>query len=179
MRHRILTVAVLSLLGGCSMMSARTPAPVEEANVGKPLPPAKPAPAGAEEDTGVEVYAYGAPPVSAIPGPPPVEQATAPRRTTTNRAVETLMEEAEHYRLSADYVAAAASLERALRIEPRNPVLWNRLARIRLEQGQYSRASSLAAKSNALAGNDQELKRNNSEIIARARNAGAGSGRLR
>ncbi|HIP52484.1 MAG TPA: hypothetical protein EYH03_00535 [Chromatiales bacterium] len=177
MKQKILTACSLLLLGGCSMISPRAPAPVEDASIGTP-PPAK---APSKEESGVEIYAYGAPPTTAIPERPPVEQATAPRNTTTpaTSAVRALLEEAEGQRQAADYLAAVATLERALRIEPRNPLLWNRLAWIRLEQGQYPLASSLAAKSSALAGSDARLKRENSEIIARARNAQAGSGGLR
>jgi predicted Zn-dependent protease len=65
--------------------------------------------------------------------------------------------------------AAGASLERALRIEPRNPVLWQELARVRLDQGQYRQAENLAAKSNALAGDDKRLRPENWRIIGQAR----------
>ncbi|MEJ2154345.1 MAG: tetratricopeptide repeat protein [Desulfobacteraceae bacterium] len=47
---------------------------------------------------------------------------------------------------------ARANLERAVRIEPRNPLLWQELARVQLEQGQYRQAENMAAKSNTLAG---------------------------
>ena len=50
--------------------------------------------------------------------------------------------------------AAAASIERALRIEPRNPRLWQELARVRLKQGQYAQAENVAARSNSWAGDD-------------------------
>ncbi|MGH8590248.1 MAG: tetratricopeptide repeat protein, partial [Gammaproteobacteria bacterium] len=46
---------------------------------------------------------------------------------------------------------AAATLERAIRIEPRNPWLWHRLAVLRLQEGQHSVAIELAKKSNVLA----------------------------
>ena len=61
-------------------------------------------------------------------------------------------------------------LERALRIEPRNPVLWHELARIRLEQGQYRQAENMAAKSNMLTGTNRYLKAKNWRIIGEARN---------
>ena len=66
-------------------------------------------------------------------------------------------------------MAAAASLERALRIEPRNAVLWNRLAHVRYEQKQYALASSLAAKSNTLAGRDAALRADNDRLIKQAK----------
>jgi tetratricopeptide (TPR) repeat protein len=65
--------------------------------------------------------------------------------------------------------AAGACLERALRIEPRNPMLWQELARVRLGQGQYRQAENLAAKSNALTGDDKRLQSENWLIISQAR----------
>ena len=65
---------------------------------------------------------------------------------------------------------AGANLERALRIEPRNPVLWQELARVRLHQGQYRQAENLAAKSNALAGGNRYLQAENWRVIGEARN---------
>ena len=72
---------------------------------------------------------------------------------------------------------AAASLERALRIEPRNPRLWQELARVRLQQGQYAQAESLAARSNAWAGGDTALRAENARIISEARELSGRSGR--
>jgi Tfp pilus assembly protein PilF len=84
-------------------------------------------------------------------------------------AVNALAQRAEQQRQSADYTGAAATLERALRIQPQEAYLWNRLARVRLEQGQTASAGSLAARSNALSGSQEALKKNNWEIIATAR----------
>ena len=65
--------------------------------------------------------------------------------------------------------AAAASLERALRIEPRNPRLWQQLARVRLQQGDFAQAESLAARSNSFAGGDNVLRAENQRIVEEAR----------
>jgi len=51
---------------------------------------------------------------------------------------------------------AAASLERALRINPRQPTLWHNLAGVRLTQGDWMRAANLATNSNMHAGNDSQ-----------------------
>jgi predicted Zn-dependent protease len=64
---------------------------------------------------------------------------------------------------------AAATLERALRLEPRNAMLWHRLARLRLKQGQWRNAVDLAAKSNSLAGEDGNLQGWNWAVIAEAK----------
>ena len=67
---------------------------------------------------------------------------------------------------------AAASIERALRIEPRNPRLWNELARIRLQQRDWAQAESTAARSNSFAGSDSGLRASNAQIIDQARRQG-------
>jgi Tfp pilus assembly protein PilF len=69
--------------------------------------------------------------------------------------------------------SAAASLERALRIEPRNPRLWHELAKVRLQQGEYAQAESMAARSNAWAGNDSSLRAENQRLIEQARQTAA------
>jgi len=84
-------------------------------------------------------------------------------------AADSLMHQAESQRGARDYAGAAASLERALRIDPQSAYLWNRLARVRLEQGLISQAGNLAARSNALAGGQSSLKRDNWAMIAVAR----------
>jgi predicted Zn-dependent protease len=59
-------------------------------------------------------------------------------------------------------------VERALRLEPHNPLLWHRLAKLRLQQGQFAQAVSLAAKSNSLAGENRRLQASNWDTIAQA-----------
>jgi cytochrome c-type biogenesis protein CcmH/NrfG len=66
---------------------------------------------------------------------------------------------------------AAATLERALRIEPRNPRLWQELARVRLKQGEYAQVESTAARSNSWAGSDAAVRAENWRLIAQAREA--------
>jgi predicted Zn-dependent protease len=56
-----------------------------------------------------------------------------------------------------------------LRIEPRNPRLWQELARVRLQQGDYAQAQNLAARSNSYAGSDGALRAENARIIEQAR----------
>jgi predicted negative regulator of RcsB-dependent stress response len=86
-----------------------------------------------------------------------------------NNAVVALLQKSQSQSSAGQLDAASASLERALRIEPRNPVLWQKLARVRLEQKDYLQAENLAAKSNALAGKDRRLRSENWRIIGEAR----------
>lgn len=99
-------------------------------------------------------------------------------------AAATLATQAEQQRQSGDYAGAAASLERSLRIAPREAYLWNRLARVRLEQGQAVQAGNLAARANDLAGDKEDIKRDNWRIIAESKRrsgdlAGAGEAEQR
>jgi predicted Zn-dependent protease len=80
-----------------------------------------------------------------------------------------LARQAEQQRQSGDYAGAAASLERSLRIAPREAYLWNRLARVRLEQGQAGQAGNLASRSNDLAGDTPNVKQDNWRVIAESK----------
>ena len=81
------------------------------------------------------------------------------------------MDSARSDAASGRLAEAAATLERALRIEPRNPRLWHELAKVRLRQGDYSQAESLAARSNTYAGDDRDLRAANQKVVADARAA--------
>jgi len=90
---------------------------------------------------------------------------------TQNVAVAGLMETARADAGAGRHANAAATLERALRIEPRNARLWHELARVRLMQGEYEQAESIAARSNSWAGSDGALRADNWRLIAEARAA--------
>ena len=81
------------------------------------------------------------------------------------------MESARADAAAGRLATAAASLERALRIEPKNPRLWQELARLRLQQGDLAQAESLAARSNSFAGGEPALRAENQRIIEQARAA--------
>jgi predicted Zn-dependent protease len=112
------------------------------------------------------------------PQPAPVEQpppaavepapAAAPKE---NVAIAGLMESARADAAAGRLPNAAASLERALRIEPRNPRLWQELARVRLQQGDYAQAENLLQRSNTWGGTDNRLRADNWRLIAQARQA--------
>lgn len=91
------------------------------------------------------------------------------RPVSDNSAVVALMDSARSDIAAGKPDSAVASLERALRIEPRNPLLWQELARLRLQQGQYQQAEGLAARSNAWAGNDKALRAQNWRLIGESR----------
>ncbi len=108
------------------------------------------------------------PPPGTAPAPAPAPESAA--RTETI-AIASLLDGARADTAAGRLANAAASLERALRIEPRNPRLWQELARVRLKQGDYAQAESTAARSNSWAGGDSGLRAENWRLIAQAREA--------
>jgi predicted Zn-dependent protease len=79
------------------------------------------------------------------------------------------MTEADRQLVAGDADGAAASLERALRIDSRDARLWQRLAVVRLQQGHPVQAEAMAVRSNGLARGDRALMARNWRIIAEAR----------
>ncbi|HUJ88270.1 MAG TPA: tetratricopeptide repeat protein [Burkholderiales bacterium] len=115
----------------------------------------------------------GAPPQAPAPPPAPLEGVAPPAApaAAANPAVERLMASARADEAASRLGSAEATLERALRIAPRDARLWQELARIRLQQGEYQQAESLAARSNTWAGADDALRAENWSLIAQARDA--------
>jgi tetratricopeptide (TPR) repeat protein len=91
------------------------------------------------------------------------------RPVSDNGAVLALVDSAHADMDAGQTDNAAAKLERALRIEPQNPMLWQDLARLRLQQGQYQQAEGLAARANGWSGDDKQLRAENWRIIGQAR----------
>ncbi len=88
-----------------------------------------------------------------------------------NKAVIALLDRARIDNSTGQREAAGAALERALRIEPRNPWLWLELAQLRLAQGQYAQAITFAHKSNSFAGRQPRVQAENWQVIGHAREA--------
>lgn len=97
--------------------------------------------------------------------PLPEERAIAsyslPKEKPVSPVVRALTRRSQEQSGVQNYDGAANSLERALRIEPRNPVLWNQLADVRYLQKSWKKAIQLAAKSNTLSGDNKKLRREN------------------
>ena len=110
-------------------------------------------------------------PSSPEPAPPapPAESSAKTPAPQGSIAIAGLMQSARNDTDAGRLGSAAATLERALRIEPHNPRLWQELARVRLKQGEYAQAESVAARSNAWAGSDDALRAENWRLIAQAR----------
>ena len=54
---------------------------------------------------------------------------------------------------SKNYAVAASSIERALRIEPDNPLLWIELGKVRQAEGNYVQAENMGRKAASMAVN--------------------------
>lgn len=155
---RLAVLLCVFLLQACATntVSQRQPAPV----IKRAPPP------------GTRVERLPQPTAPAAPSMPQVPAAPSePGHIADSPAVVALLERAEQQHQGRDLEAAAVSLERALRIEPRNPSLWQRLATVRLEQGQWDQAIQMAARSNSYAGRYSGLRARNWQIIAEARRA--------
>jgi len=164
MNRFIIGVVLLPvLLGGCLESTYRAGAPVAERgqSSGQPVQDVSqnkrtPIASQVADDKEVQIAVYT---------PPPRFRA----KPVTSAAVSNLVQAAEQQKNAGDMIGAAATMERALRIEPRNAHLWSQLAQVRLAQRQYVQAEDLAFKSNALAAADRDLRRNNWLLIAKAR----------
>ncbi len=127
-----------------------------------PLPPERPVTSTPPVEPALR------PPVS----PPPAPTLPARQRPPANRLIADIQRKADQMIRQGHLQAAAQTMERGLRIAPKNAALWNRLAALRLRQGHYAQAVSLAAKSNSLARGDQLLIEHNQAIMEQAARAG-------
>jgi len=99
-----------------------------------------------------------------------IEQEKIPLKVQNNSAViDKLLADAEKSIQQDKSFEAVATLERALRIAPRNPIVFYKLAMVRLAQGRFKLAENLAKKSELLAEGNTVLKQKNWLLIADAR----------
>ena len=143
-------VVALLFITACSSAPPAAPPPVVEQ--GKPLP--------VQQGT----VRYQAPAYADASGRTP-----AVKGTTQQPAVVALLQQAEAQANEGELESAAASLERAIRIDARNPVIWYHLATVRLSQGEPAQAEQLANKSNSLAPGNHAQQSRNWILIAESR----------
>jgi predicted Zn-dependent protease len=136
------------LLGGCFAPAPR-PAPLPP--VSPPYsapPPLPPAPAAT-------------PPPQRPPSPPPREFRLSP-------ATQSLVTQARNLLARGDMDGASATLDRALRIEPNNPLLWIELGKVRLVASEAKGAEGCARKALALASGDRAVQSQAARVLADA-----------
>lgn len=179
-RYLSLTGGLLLLLvvTGCAIPSATTPARVEDRSLPRDQElPAETTPESPESSTAGDIREADE---SVKTGPPPAVTETEDKATSgktgdtekiyqTGPAVVALLDDADRYSGQGNNQQAIASVERALRIEPKNPFLWNKLGRLYLQNGSWVQAITMAKKSNVHAGGNRGLQADNWQIISRAR----------
>jgi tetratricopeptide (TPR) repeat protein len=130
-----------------------------------PSPYQKPAPApGQPAET---------PPAETRPGEPPstVEEpqplpAPVVREPTLGAASRALVGQAQTQVATKNYAVAASSIERALRIEPDNPLLWIELGKVRLAEGNYVQAENMGRKAVSMSVNAPRAQSSAWRLIA-------------
>ncbi|WP_153067259.1 tetratricopeptide repeat protein [Steroidobacter cummioxidans] len=100
------------------------------------------------------------PPVETRPVPPPEQPGEQPpppapviREPVLSAASRALVSQAQLQLQSKNYPVAASSIERALRIEPDNPLLWIELGRVRQAEGNYVQAENMGRKAASMSVN--------------------------
>ena len=126
------------------------PVPMPGPDAAAPTPPAgtlQQAPAGStppavdsDASSGAEVAA----PAAGALAPPEPARNQAP-------AVRQLLQEAEAARGAADFERARAVLERGVKLAPREPELWYRLAEVAFAERDWEQCQSLAQRASSLA----------------------------
>jgi predicted Zn-dependent protease len=140
----VLTTALL--VAGCatSRMSSEPPTSSPSA---QPLPQASPQPL----------------PFPTAPPPPP-----AVRENRLSPATSSLVTQARAQVARGDLPAASSTLDRALRIEPNNPLLWIELGKLRLIESDAHQAEICGRKALALASGDRRSQSQAGRLLADA-----------
>jgi hypothetical protein len=151
--HSLISVlAAASLLSACSLFhSTQAGSPTPTASGPSTTPPQ---PGTAQPEPGT--------PTPAVPEPP----RPPPKQFKLSPATAALVAQAHKQETGGDYAPAAATLERALRIEPENPLLWIELGQIRLSEGNAAQADSMGHKALALATGDAQAQASAWRLIA-------------
>jgi hypothetical protein len=150
MNRYCVLIAITLLLGACA--------------VPKPYPPGTPTPS---------VPPPGTPPLETqpAPGPPPVEESQPVpepviREPVLSPASRSLVGQAQTQLASKNFAVAASSIERALRIEPDNALLWIELGKIRQAEGNYVQAENMGRKALSMAANAPRAQSSAWSLIA-------------
>lgn len=167
MRTLFPTLIAFTALTGCALFRAPPAAPAPEnpgtASAGSPgtVPRGPQTPA----------------PVTPVP-PSPAVPAVPPKQFHLGAAASALVTQAHQQAAGGDSAQAAATLERALRIEPENPLVWIELGRVRLSENNAAQADAMGRKALSLASGDAAAQSSAWRLIAdslraRGNNGGA------
>ena len=97
------------------------------------------------------VQTQPAPPPPTIEEPEPLPPVV--REPTLGAASRALVSQAQIQLASKNFAVAASSIERALRIEPDNPLLWIELGKVRQAEGNYSQAENMGRRALSMSAN--------------------------
>ena len=152
--REIFLVSLLLMLSACASSDYR--APVQNAEPSSDVPSGQvDGPIGTLEGRPLQ------------PGQSVQGEAIAPNQAPPP-VVGNLLRQSEQAGAQQQWAKAETYLQRALRISPKNALLWSRMAETKLQQGKKSQALQFASKSNAIT-KDVILKQRNAEIINAAR----------
>jgi tetratricopeptide (TPR) repeat protein len=100
-----------------------------------------------------------------IPTPLPHERPRVPA-ATLSPASKALVAQAQTQRNKGDLPGATVTLERAMRIEPNNPLLWIEMGRLRMAQRNYAQAEGMGRKALAMSVGDDRTQSQAWQLIA-------------
>src|SRR5882762_5783306 len=143
-RHSMVLAAIVAmcLLTACN--SLRAPGPYPQPGPGTAIPPGTPQPTPGQPQ----------------PGEP------APKQFRLGPAASALVSQAHTQANGGNFGLAAATVERALRIEPDNPLLWIELGQVRMAEGNADQADGMNRKALALATGDSQAQETAWRLIA-------------
>ncbi len=147
------TACLCALIAGCSTEPFRSEPPPARTSPTPPVGagatlPETPLPLPGTTDPAIEV-----PPPAPLPKERPK---VAP--ATLSPASRALVTQAGQQRRKGDLPGATVSLERALRIEPRNPLLWIEMGRLRMDQRNYPQADAMGRRALSMAVGDPKTQ---------------------
>jgi tetratricopeptide (TPR) repeat protein len=154
-RQAIALVVVATLITGCKSLFGppiSRPQPPSQSGTSQPSPeiptPPQPVP----------------PPTQPTPPTPPAPT----KEFRLGAAAQALVKQGRAQSLKGEYPAAIATLERALRIEPDNPLVWLELGQTHLSAKNPQQAESMARKAIALATGNAQVQANGWRLIGDA-----------
>ncbi|MES1925108.1 tetratricopeptide repeat protein [Salinisphaera sp. T31B1] len=162
MKTRIIALLAVAVLAGCATTQrTSTYPPTGDQGVEQPTPEPRGQSSQLPERNTPEVSRGETAPAGPMP-PRSADEASSP-------AVRSLLGRADTLARNGNMDMAASTLERALDLEPRNPFIYQRLAAVKLAQGQPGQAEAMARKSNSVGGNNPFVRADNWQLIAEAR----------
>jgi tetratricopeptide (TPR) repeat protein len=100
------------------------------------------------------------------PTQPPEQPSETPPAETRPGEPPSTVEEPQPLPATKNYAVAASSIERALRIEPDNPLLWIELGKVRFAEGNYLQAENMGRKAVSMSVNAPRAQSSAWKLIA-------------